>query len=166
MISSLEIAKTYKVYDGTSGTYVSVVPTDESCRVLQHWSSAFQLDNAKPEDSLHCTVTWSKAAVGSSSGMCDPDQLFYAELDHFEWWSGHDKDGYLTAVLKSPGLAERNQAWAQRGAVHSFDPYLPHVTLASKLGLTDTLSQRMKELTYMYGGFPLWFHNETIENAK
>lgn len=167
MSKCLEIAKTFRPYDGTSGTYVSVMPSDESSKVLQHWIRAFRLTSlTKPASDLHCTVVWSKTPVGRVEGLCDATLQLTSELDHFEWWAGHDNDGYLTAVLKSSDLTARSRLWSQRGAVHSFDPYLPHVTLASKLALTKDLEDRILYMSRLYTGFPLVFNGEQIENAK
>lgn len=160
------MAKAYIPYDGSAGIYSSVEAIPDSREKLQAWSSklAPKLARRTNPDDFHCTVIWSKVSPNRTD--VDPKMDYLARLDHFEYWDGHDKDGYLVAVLTSPSLLHRHKQWKSRGAVSSFPDYCAHVTLADKFTPTPDLFKQIVQLSDKYRGQVLSFTNETIENTK
>lgn len=149
-----------------SGLYVCVEPNAYSNEKLKSWTNEFQeiqKDARIPED-YHCTVMWSKIVPTCTD--YDPDMDYIARLDHFEYWDGHDKDGYLVAVLTSPSLHHLHKQWVRRGARHSFEDYTAHVTLLDKFKPSSSLSAKIDKMTKSLRGSPLSFTNEALESIK
>lgn len=160
-----EIAKTYRPFDGTSGCYVAVVPYLDSVNTIRGWARSIGLpmDEAR-ESELHCTVMWSHAIPADA--RCNPEYSVPAELDHLEYWDGHDGDGYIVAVLNSEPLRQLHQKWLTRGCVHSFDDYTPHVTLLSKIKPSPLMFEKMVQASDRLKGSAVKFYGEQIENIK
>lgn len=163
-----ELSKTYRPYTSKIGMYSSVAPIPSSVSTLLKWQKELNIRGARqaPQDELHCTVMWSKVVPNCEGIDVDPDMDYVAKLDHFEYWDGHDKDGYLVAVLTSPGLSHRHTQWKLRGAVSSFPDYVSHVTLADKFRPTPDLFKRIVQLSDKYRGCALSFSNETLEDLN
>jgi aryl carrier-like protein len=122
---------------------------------------------AKIVDNLHATVMWSKVAPAPEAmRLVDAQAHYLAEFDHFEYWDGHDSDGYLVAVLTSDSLTRLHEEWKRRGARHSFDDYLIHVTLHEKLRPTEKMLQDMRTLSVSLKGSWLSFTGENIQDIK
>jgi len=157
-------------FDGTSGFYSKVFPTDYSKRKLSAWANKLRPLDARlyEDDKFHCTVIWSKVIPKSVGSTLVPAAkgTFVAKLDHFEYWDGHDKDGYVVAVLQSPDLKGLHENWKSHGAVHSFSQYEPHVTLFDKFIPTPYLHRQLRMLSQKEKGSILSFNNETLENLK
>lgn len=164
-LHTLEVAKTFRVYTGTAGAYVSVSPIDIYVKVLGKWAEelGFPFD-AKRLDSLHCTVVWSKQTVNNTS--VDSSFHHVAKLNRFEYWDGHDNDGYLVAIFDSPSLVHLNKKWVNRGAAHSFSDYTPHLTLKDKFVPDQELFDKISSLSKKYKGTLISFNNECLESAK
>jgi hypothetical protein len=159
------LAKTYRPFDGKSGTYVSVVPDDRSVIKLCEWARklGYWLDEAAIEE-LHSTIVYSK--VAALSPEYDTGVQLTARLERFEFWPGHDDEGYLVAVLHSPALVKLHQEWLSKGAVHAFPEYTPHITLVEGLQPNPMLYERMVRLTDRARGTLLTLGNQQIENIK
>jgi hypothetical protein len=165
-IKSLQrvLAKTILPFDGSSGLYVSVSPTFYSSEKLKGWAKHLFPNVEIDSDKFHCTVMYSK--VCSTKTVTDTKMDYLAKVSHFEFWDGHDSDGYLVVVLQSPSLVHLHKKWKSLGAVHSFDDYTPHVTLLDKFKMTKELQKRIDELSTKEKGTILSFTNEQLENIK
>jgi 2'-5' RNA ligase len=162
---ALSEQREYREYTaGDGGCYVSVVPDVTTQMVLSEYTArlGFYL-NPVQTDNLHVTLITSRLRLPE---MCETDasKSYVARLQRFEYWEGHDKAGYLVAVLNSPALHSRHSIWSDRGAVHSSDVYRPHVTLVSGLMCTQALYKRMMRLSDQEHGAVLRFYNEKIED--
>jgi hypothetical protein len=165
VIPRLEVSRVARPYDRTAGTYVYVEPKISDCVNISTWSKHLGIPIPKETlTDLHCTVMWSKDVTNDAS--CDPSQAHVAQLDHFEYWDGHDGDGYIVAVLTSWDLHQLHNKWKLRGCRHSFPDYMPHVTLMSKIRPSDVLLRRLESASKSLYGTPIVFLNEQIENAK
>ena len=168
MIRQLQtLAKTYRPFTGDTGVYVSVVPTDGSLIHLSTWAAklGFPMNNKEAEE-LHCTVIYSKIPIDPVLATCNPKKVHTARFSHFEYWDGHDKEGYLVCVLQSKDLQELHRKWLSLGAIHSFEDYTPHVTLKTGLSPTPSLYKKMLEYGQTLRGTVLEMYNEQVESLK
>lgn len=117
---------------------------------------------------LHATVIWSPVDVKTKPA---PNfQSVAAYCTRIEFWPGHNEDGYLVAILNSPGLVELNKSWCLQGARNSFQPYQPHITLKTPFAvnqpkqfqvLLDVVRTRLESSPML-----LRLESESIQNAK
>lgn len=168
-IKKLELAKTLRPFTGQNGVYVSLTPSLKTQRELYHLSNLVFEGFTRPvriklPDEYHLTVMWSKVCP-ADPGL-SPGKVYLATLDRLDYWVGHDNDGYLGAVLKSPAIQSLHQSWTDRGAEHSFPDLKIHVTLADKFRPTAELLRKIKGLSKRYAGTSLMFGNETREDLK
>lgn len=165
MIRHLTTAKTYRPYDGKTGTYASVVPDDRSVIKISEWVRRLGYGFDESEiDELHCTVVYSKKVLGPVT--YEAGRSYSARLERFEYLPGHDNAGYVVAILYSPELEELHKQWLARGAVHSFPDYTPHITLVKDLSRTDQLYARMVRLSQTEQGTILTLFNHQVESLK
>jgi hypothetical protein len=168
VISQFQVsARVHKPYtvDGT-GCYVSVSPDADSVLLIGEWMHdlGFWLSPER-EAKLHCTVIYS-ATARPTDYIADPFRKLIGTLSHFEFWDGHDNSGYVVAKLVSPDLKERNRYWTERGAVHSFEDFTPHVTLLHNLSSTPAMLQRLESVGNRRRGENLVFYDEHLEDCK
>lgn len=135
----------YPTYSGTSGFYAAVlVDLDFGFRSLVALTQSvigvnIQEEKAAEKDpddlvGFHCTVMYSKfpltcsptQAAAVASRMTGPITV---KVHKYEYWDGHDNEGYLVAQLVAPDLVRWHNAFADLGAKATFDDYIPHVTL-------------------------------------
>lgn len=164
-LKTLELAKSYRPYTGKSGLYVSVSTLPNYNKLIADWAEEFGKPlTSRQEQELHSTVMWSKQTVNNTS--VDANYNHVARLNRFEYWDGHDNDGYLVAVFDSPSLIHLHKKWLNRGAVHSFSDYLPHLTLRDKFTPNQDLFDKIGELSKKYKGSMISFNKEQIESLK
>lgn len=150
----------------SAGTYVSVTPNAAAIKYLQQLASALgiPLDAAGCEE-LHCTLIHAKGTFANNPAS-DPALVYPARIKDIQFWNGHNNEGYIVAVLDSPTLEARHKVWLQRGLVHSFADYTPHVTLKTGVKMNTFLEQRMVRVAEAAQGTPLLFTNEITEGIK
>ena len=126
-------------YTGTNGTYVSITPTQESKRALadlieRHHPGIFDL--SKFVYQAHMTIVYSREYVMKLDPFIDGVQqvdFMHGLPIKFEFWDGHDGDGYMVLKLVSKDATQLNKLAISAGAKHSFDDYTPHITIQDKL---------------------------------
>lgn len=142
----VEEAKTRRPFTGTAGIYVARDLTSFSkAKITAFLRSQFPSLSISESDieEQHCTVVYSKTCVRNPDTALPAASPARPKVSRLEFWEGHDKDGYLVAKLVDPKLIERHKFWLSEGAVHSFSPYEPHITLKTPLKQTP---QFQKEL--------------------
>ena len=151
-------------FSGDKGVYVSVIPTEDTLKVLSEVAGVlgFNPDPSK----FHVTVMYSKKAPNSVQTY--GSKIHNATLDKVEVFTGHDDKNYLAAKLQSDSLQFLHKSWCKRGAEHSFDSLMPHVTLWSDVEVTPQLTTRVDALNKRLGRKPLRckFHRETVSDLK
>lgn len=124
------LKSTAAFFTGGSGIYCSVIPYKDTVEWLK------TLQPVENDCNLHCTVMYSKdmvdnhATVFSRLGL-GPEDVFVAKPKAVEFWNGHDGRGVIVLTLDSRDLEEAHERVRQFGVKPTFDPYVPHVTLAS-----------------------------------
>lgn len=85
----------------------------------------------------HLTVIWSRLSLdkGTILAMCDfICRRYLAAATSVQYWEGHNKVGYVVLNVKSDAINELHELLIKLGAIHSFNTYEPHITLASGVG--------------------------------
>lgn len=166
----LTVAKTYRPYvPGSEGVYVSVIPDDQTLIILSEWSRKLGCKLTEDDvDELHCTLLYSRQGthIGALPAVREGELTYTARLDRFEYWAGHDNQGYLVAALYSETLSRLNKALVKQIGEHSFEDFVPHVTLAKGLRATQDLYNRMRVLSARDTGSILVFKNLSLEGMK
>ena len=119
---------------------------------------------------LHCTIMYC-AKRQCSPGLKRfelPALIASVPISGFEYWDGHDDEGYIVAVLDSPLMKERNAFWTSVGLKHSFDDYTAHVTLrtGAPAKALKTKIEAINEAYKKRAPFLLTLFHETIEDCK
>lgn len=124
-------------FSGTEGCYASVVPLRKSVDKLRELRNKLvgNIQGVLPLVDWHTTVIYSKDNVDAESiydkiGV-DPSIQFLAKPVKVEYWDGHKGQGVLVLVMKSDGLTSLHARFRRLGLTPTFDPYVPHMTLAS-----------------------------------
>lgn len=117
-------------YDGIGGIYVSVIPDNTSKTHIGEYvkslSPPFPLDIF--DDEAHMTVMYSRTAGIDVNKLEIPKDIVALPLK-FEYWDGHDGDGYLVLSMISKPASELHDHILSLGAEHSFEDYSPHMTI-------------------------------------
>ena len=127
------------MYSGTNGFYAQAsVPVASITPFKSTFERILKTEmplNQESDIGLHCTIMYSQAALRVSPQRALATNLpmqkafFEARVVGIDWWEGHDKEGYLVAKLVSSQLQARHKVWQMLGAVPTFSPYSPHITL-------------------------------------
>lgn len=169
-------------YSGAHGFYCCIYPHHQiglpTLRSIVKTVAGVELEDPSKVDkesiSFHCTVMYSKSALTGCSvaeaqriarQMTGPVQ---ARVERFNYWDGHDNEGYLVAELYAPDLARWHNVWKDLGAIPTFDEYLPHVTLATgeqAKAVKDKLAQMIAYLVAR-GDTYLVMNNLSITDLK
>jgi hypothetical protein len=145
--------------DCPNGIFVKVLPTTDSIKPLTdhfgHW-------NLRPD--LHCTAIYSKTPARSIDlPAVARDERYQAKGVELTWWEGHDKEGYLVLLLKSPALQRLHKRFTDVGIMATHADYKPHVTLINPCDAAPDdlayqnafLSEHPLTLDFLYGGYTI-----------
>lgn len=136
---------TSKNYTGESGFYARAVPElndkyRKLCKVLNH-SGVNEL-----YEYPHVTLVYSKKKLKKALPK-DIELNTTAKCLHLTYWEGHDKAGYVVLELECPAFKKLNAVFRNLGAEHSFDEYIPHMTVMKDCGrLTPKLKSYIERL--------------------
>lgn len=155
-------------YNGQSGVYVSVNPTEESKKFIKNLilstKPPFQLGQF--EDEAHTTIMYSRKAKIDEGKLKIPGN-FSALPVKLEFWDGHDGDGYVVLSLISKQAEEFHNEILSLGAEHSFKDYHPHMTILHGLnkdkvsGWIDGANEYIKKNTKL-----IWYDTVNVGNCK
>jgi hypothetical protein len=175
MIKELETyGKTYEQFTGgDNGVYVSrILDALSRDRLVDfiHEHALCQMSE-KDIDELHCTIMYSPTGIDPEHRDNDLNPIplpCSARVVRFEFWEGHDEDGYLVAVLNSPTLNSLHRLWKLRGCISTFSEYRPHITLQTPFEEYKGLTHRMKlaNEAIIHSPIVIRLIQETIEDIK
>lgn len=157
-----------KGYTGKSGIYVSVSPDDGSKNsireIVKSFNPPFPLDIF--DDDAHMTIMYSRHDYIDENKLQIPESIV-ALTSKFEYWDGHDNDGYLVLKMISKPASDLHQHILELGAEHSFDDYMPHMTIIHgiynyKKEINEWLQKVNKESILKL----VYFNKLTIDNCK
>jgi hypothetical protein len=102
--------------------------------------------NQSDIDDMHCTIVWSPS--GSVPNPKPIARSYAARCVRIEAWPGHNGDGYLVAILNSDSMQTLHKTWKLRGAEHTFNDYVPHVTLKTPYQFSQDSSNPLWDKLY------------------
>lgn len=157
-----------KGYTGNSGTYVSVSPDDESKKYIREMVKSlnppFPLDIF--DDEAHMTIMYSRHECIDEDQLQFPESIVALPLK-FEYWDGHDNDGYLVLKMISKPASDLNQHLLDLGAEHSFDDYTPHMTIIHGIyDYKDKINTWLNSIKGKLHSRLVYFNKITIDNCK
>lgn len=112
-------------WTGKSGLYVSVVPNKRSKDIIKAVADA--LGTECDYDDLHCTVMYSKYDSPKEKSTFPKTKTFRAVMKDIRLF-GKNEDS-LVITLESADLVAEHERLKKLGAKHSWEFYLPHVTI-------------------------------------
>ena len=175
VIKELEThAKTYKPYTGgENGIYVSRVPDPLSTERLVDFVHEHALCRMSDRDidELHCTIMYSPTGLSSEATESDIQPVPFpvaARIVRFEFWPGHDDDGYLVACLQSDALQSIHKLWRLRGGIPTYSVYQPHITVQTPFEEYREFSYRLKRANMELEFSPMLIRlqDERVEDIK
>lgn len=128
-------------YTGVKGCYASLEPTSESKAKIVDLCK--KLGIATDEDSLHLTLVYSKEGVVPKE-LSASRKEFKALGSSLKQWVGHDKKFYTVLAITSMSVIKEHARLIKNGAIHSFVPYEPHITLSSDSPETEDFKAIVK----------------------
>lgn len=149
-----------------TGSYMSLRDMDikgriEFYRLLQRMDGDVQLLAPK---SWHITTCYSLNVTlpEEAQELCERNPVTVT-IDNLHIWQDHKGRSMLVALIK-PGICEElNAKWLANGAVHTYDPYSAHISLAYG---AETIPEKMlKGANEQLAKYPLHltFARETLE---
>lgn len=157
-----------KGYTGNSGIYVSVSPDDESKKYIREMVKSlnppFPLDIF--DDEAHMTIMYSRNECIDEDQLQFPESIVALPLK-FEYWDGHDNDGYLVLKMISKPASDLHQHILELGAEHSFDDYMPHMTIIHGIyNYKKEINDWLKTVNGKCMCHLVYFNKLTIDNCK
>lgn len=124
-----------------NGLYVNCKLTDQSNTELFNYLKNNLKDfPLTPPTEYHTTIIYGRDTVMSyakaqivASNPSTSREPITGYVEKLAYWDGHDKTGYLVAIIQSPALKAIHEKWIAAGARHSFEDYTPHITIAQEL---------------------------------
>ena len=106
------------------------------------WLQGIEL-TPEEEEKLHMTIMWSTTPVRETPFTDYENRDFLGVSKEYQFWDGHDKEGYLVLVFGACETRDEHDKWKLRGATPSFETYEPHMTLVT--------GDRARALKHMHG---------------
>lgn len=138
----------HHAFTGNNGLYASFQFDKDSVEALALIATRLGLP-FDPSD-MHVTVMYSKQAPEYGALYLlesDLGAVGSAVITGIDHWVGHDERTYIVLRLQSEQLAQMNAKLVRCGAMPTFIPYVPHVTLGKQEGeLSEELKARIAEV--------------------
>jgi hypothetical protein len=127
------------------GVYGCRFLTTPSQKLLSECCAPLGLSfSARESQTLHVTTLFSKQLPNQ---ILKNTSRLSVRVKSPNYWDGHDSAGYLVLELESPELLQYHERWMKCGATHSFDSYLPHMTLKTPFKSMEIL-ESLREVTW------------------
>lgn len=91
---------------------------------------------------VHCTVLFHKGHLAPDLEM-PADRPMMGEIRELAIWTDHKQRQLLVALLDAPDLMKLHSELKQSGLTHTFDDYVPHITLSKNAFGDDPRSSRL-----------------------
>lgn len=129
-------------YSGTNGLYVhaklDAITRTRLTEICEQLGCAV-------EDNLHITVCYSKHSVPVQSLNFD-NVTYEGVCNEILAWDDHKKRKMVVAIVHAPELIVRNADYVANGAVLTFTPYKPHISLSYDTADITNLDDRIKAI--------------------
>lgn len=107
------------------GTYIAATPTEESLDSLEKLQKRLGIKNPVSRDEMHCTIIYS---LRGDPNVRPYNKGWTAEASGLRLL-GENKN-CLVLELESEDLQRRHEQLKYNGLTHTFDEYIPHITLS------------------------------------
>lgn len=140
-------------YTGTRGLYSSVIPQNTDLIVALAEELGIKLDS----NAVHITVCYSKEDAIPLENLppYGSSTEFYAMCNEVAHWKGHKGQTCIVLKLISPDIVKANAALQSVGAVHTFTPYSPHISLSDEVPVDDAMQSKIDAINKRLASFPL-----------
>lgn len=144
-------------YTGTNGVYGSLSLSDAyKQRVID---IAEELDITVDPEKLHTTIVYSKDGVIPMDKLptgYGETMMFTAVCNEVGHWVGHKGQTCVVLKMISPDIVRLNAGLQAAGAIHTFTPYAPHITLSDEHDpVDDEFQERIDALNKRLARDPL-----------
>jgi len=112
-------------WTGNSGLYVSVIPNKRSKDIIKVVADV--LETECDYDNLHCTIIHSPYDTPAEKSVQPKTKPFRAKMRDIKIM-GKNEDA-LVITLESEDLVAEHERLKALGAKHSWEYYLPHITI-------------------------------------
>lgn len=144
-------------YTGTNGVYASLKLSEAYRNKVI--SIAEELDISVDPEKLHTTVIYSKAGVIPVDKLptgYGENMMFGAVCNEVSHWVGHKGQTCVVLKLISLDIVRLNAGLQSAGAIHTFTPYAPHITLSDEHDpIDDAFQARIDALNKKLAADPL-----------
>lgn len=154
-------------YTGANGLYASLIP--QYAEGIVEIAEELGIKHLDP-NVIHTTVCYSKTPVALADlpaiGTSDEFRALCNQVDH---WVGHKGQTCIVLKLVSSDIVAANANLQRRGAVHTFTPYVPHITLTDESAPVDAaMQERIDTINKRLAHNPLWltFDRYTVGDLK
>lgn len=142
-------------YTGKQGLYSSVkLASDADADAVME--IAKQLGTLTKRENLHVTVCYSKTPATDALPE-EPAQPIFGMCNEITHWIGHNDKPYIVMKLICPGLVVANSKLVNAGAVPTFIPYAPHISLSDDVQITPEVEARIKQVNEQLARNPINF---------
>jgi hypothetical protein len=124
-------------YTGQNGFYCCRFLAERSKILLTNYLKSIDLEPAL-EYPLHCTVMFSESVPGKLSLDSNP---VFVETESFKLLGKS-----LVVTLKSKILEKHFNKWLSLGCVHSFEDYIPHITVVDNVEDSNLAGKEIEDL--------------------
>lgn len=141
-------------YTGTHGCYVCMIPIDSSKDTIIELCE--KLGIATDKDKMHCTLMYSKDNAPAPTDITElpSDSTIHCLAHNVRHWVGHDGKTYIVMSLAGSEILLEHARLLKCGAVHSFVPFEPHITLTSDVKITEEVQAKIDEINKYLGRNP------------
>jgi len=140
-------------YTGTKGLYASLLPQYTDSIISLAEELGIKLDSNK----VHVTVCYSKTAIHPETlPVASTSQVYRALCNHVDHWKGHKGQTCIVMKLTSYDIVAANADLQGRGAVHTFTPYSPHITLTDEGTVDAEMQERIDKINKRLAYAPMW----------
>lgn len=127
-----------KQYTGTKGVYAHFTPDRYTAHLLTGivWSTHPPFPTYSVPYTSHVTAMCSDSML-TTIKMPFPKKAIYTGIEKVDYWKQPDGKGIAVFVMDSPLFQHVHSLLTQRGAVHRYNNFIPHVTIALNLEIPE-----------------------------
>lgn len=142
-------------YTGTRGLYASMVPTEPGAFTVINIAERLGIKLTK--DVVHITVCYSKEHVVHLDALpaYTTDDTFSAVCNEVKHWKGHKGQTCIVLGLISESITLLNAELQAAGALHSFTPYSPHISLSDEVEVDPDMQLQIDTINKELSRSPL-----------
>jgi len=142
------------MYTGSNGLYVKADLDIISPNTLEYVTDILGVELDRED--LHVTVMYSEVPIDKSATYYG-NKVLSATCIEVTHWVGHNDKTYVVAKLQSEDLIAAHSYYRGLGAVPTFVPYQPHITLFKIEELPEDFEDKIKAANNWLADNPIHF---------